>query len=102
MIWITASKRYSITFAVLVISASLERLFVVSWLSHKSTSSLEELLEISNCHSSSLPKVEHSSSLDSFLSFKARYFSSLFSSDILRIFLDDHLVNFEVPDEFIK
>ncbi|GJX60921.1 zf-CCHC domain-containing protein [Tanacetum coccineum] len=50
MIWITASKAFSITFAVLVISASLERLFVVQRLSHESTSSLEELLEVSNRH----------------------------------------------------
>ncbi|GKB86346.1 hypothetical protein Tco_0958618 [Tanacetum coccineum] len=49
MIWIIASKAFSITFTVLVITASLERLFVVP-----------------------------------------------------RIFLDDPLVNFEIPDEFIK
>ncbi|GJZ13747.1 hypothetical protein Tco_0548977 [Tanacetum coccineum] len=47
MIWITASKTLPITFAVLFILVSLERLFVVPWLSYESTSSLEELLEIS-------------------------------------------------------
>ncbi|GJW60470.1 hypothetical protein Tco_0109805 [Tanacetum coccineum] len=47
MIWIAASKAFSITFTVLVITASLECLFVVPRLSHKSTSSLKELLEVS-------------------------------------------------------
>nr|GEW88327.1 hypothetical protein [Tanacetum cinerariifolium] len=46
--------------------------------------------------SSSLPEVEHSSSPDSFLAYKARDFFS-FSFDYFGIFLDDHLVNFEVP-----
>ncbi|GKF82472.1 hypothetical protein Tco_0244128, partial [Tanacetum coccineum] len=46
-----------------------------------------------------LPEVEHSSSLDSFLAFKASDFLSRF--DYFKIFLDDYLVNFEIPDEFI-
>ncbi|GKB11599.1 hypothetical protein Tco_0845522, partial [Tanacetum coccineum] len=50
MIWITASKTFPITFAVLVISASLERLFIIPWLSYESSSSLEELLEATNRH----------------------------------------------------
>nr|GEX33605.1 hypothetical protein [Tanacetum cinerariifolium] len=50
--------------------------------------------------SSSLSEVEHSSSLDYFLAFKARDFLSL-SFDYFRIVLD-HLVNFEIPDGFIK
>nr|GEW96917.1 hypothetical protein [Tanacetum cinerariifolium] len=50
MIWITASKAFPITFSVLVISASLERLFIIPWLSYESTYSSEELLEVSNRH----------------------------------------------------
>ncbi|GJZ44907.1 hypothetical protein Tco_0592503 [Tanacetum coccineum] len=50
MIRVTASKEFSITFTVLVITASLECLFVVSRLSHESTSSLKELVEVSYCH----------------------------------------------------
>ncbi|GJV72262.1 hypothetical protein Tco_1492257 [Tanacetum coccineum] len=50
MIWISASKALPITFAVLVVLASLERLFVVPRLSYESTSSLEELLAVSNRH----------------------------------------------------
>ncbi|GJV59346.1 hypothetical protein Tco_1465446 [Tanacetum coccineum] len=50
MIWVAASKAFSIAFTVLVIAASLKRLFVVPRLSHQSTSSLKELLEVSNRH----------------------------------------------------
>ncbi|GJX47942.1 hypothetical protein Tco_0273132, partial [Tanacetum coccineum] len=50
MIWGTASKAFSITLTVFVISASLKRLFVVPRLSHESTSSLEELLKVSYRH----------------------------------------------------
>ncbi|GKF96668.1 hypothetical protein Tco_0292489, partial [Tanacetum coccineum] len=46
---------------------------------------------------SSLPEVKHSSSLDSFLAFKAIDFLSNFGLTISEIFLDDHFVNFEVP-----
>ncbi|GKC43902.1 hypothetical protein Tco_1061624 [Tanacetum coccineum] len=46
MIQVAASKAFSITFNVFVISASLKCLFVVPRLSHESTSSLEELLEV--------------------------------------------------------
>ncbi|GKG09502.1 hypothetical protein Tco_0338248, partial [Tanacetum coccineum] len=49
MIRVAASKAFSITFTVLFVSASLERLFVVPRLSYESTSSLEELLELSYC-----------------------------------------------------
>ncbi|GJU01721.1 hypothetical protein Tco_1245703 [Tanacetum coccineum] len=56
-------------------SASLKRLFVVPRLSHESTSSLEELLEVLLPAMAYLRlhfrKSEHSSSTDSFLSFKA-------------------------------
>ncbi|GKB67388.1 hypothetical protein Tco_0928800 [Tanacetum coccineum] len=51
MIRVSASKTFPITFAVLVISASLECLFVIPWLSHEPTSSLEELLEVFNRYS---------------------------------------------------
>ncbi|GJY98661.1 hypothetical protein Tco_0516091 [Tanacetum coccineum] len=51
--------------------------------------------------SSSLPEVKHSSSLDSFLAFKARDFLSTFALTI-GIFLDDHLMDFEVSNELIK
>ncbi|GJT34668.1 hypothetical protein Tco_0925087 [Tanacetum coccineum] len=44
--------------------------------------------------SSSLPEFKHSSSLDSFLAFKARDFLSTFDLTI-GIFLDDHLMDFE-------
>ncbi|GKE96173.1 hypothetical protein Tco_1581028 [Tanacetum coccineum] len=74
MIWIAASKAFSITFTVLVITASLERLFVVPRLSHESSSSLKELLEVLTAmaySSSSLLEVKHSSSLDYFLAFKS-------------------------------
>ncbi|GJV74014.1 hypothetical protein Tco_1494009 [Tanacetum coccineum] len=47
MIWISASKALPFTFAVFVVSASLKGLFVVPRLSHESTSSLKELLEVS-------------------------------------------------------
>ncbi|GKB65064.1 hypothetical protein Tco_0921250, partial [Tanacetum coccineum] len=45
--------------------------------------------------SSSLLEVEHSSSLDSFLAFNARDLLSPLCFDYFRIFLDDHLMDFE-------
>nr|GEW38635.1 hypothetical protein [Tanacetum cinerariifolium] len=50
MIRVATSKVLSITFTVLVITASLERLFVVPMLSYESTSSFKELLEVSYHH----------------------------------------------------
>ncbi|GKA99124.1 hypothetical protein Tco_0827061 [Tanacetum coccineum] len=73
MIWVAASKAFSITFTVLVITASLERLFVVPRLSHESRSLLRTLLVVLTAmaySSSSLLEVKHSSSLDYFLAFK--------------------------------
>ncbi|GKC32236.1 hypothetical protein Tco_1039530 [Tanacetum coccineum] len=104
MIRVAASKVFSITFTVFIVSASLERPFVVLILSHESSSFFEELIEVSYRHgvlSSSLPEVKHSSSLDSFLAFKARDFLSTFAN-YFGIFLNDNFVNFEVPDKFIK
>ncbi|GJU51104.1 putative reverse transcriptase domain-containing protein [Tanacetum coccineum] len=48
--------------------------------------------------SSSLPEVEHSSSLDSFLAFKAIDFLLTFALTISDLLID-HFVNFEVPDK---
>ncbi|GKA16698.1 calcium-dependent protein kinase 29 [Tanacetum coccineum] len=76
MIRVAASKAFSITFTVLVITASLERLFVVPRLSHESTSSFKELLEISYRHGvllSSLPEVEHSSTTRFILPYSNRF-----------------------------
>nr|GFA21535.1 hypothetical protein [Tanacetum cinerariifolium] len=90
MIWVTSSKTLLITFAILVVLASLKRLFVIPRLPYEPTSSLEELLEVSNLmaySSSSLSKVEHSSSLDSFLAFKARDLLSHLALTILKSFL---------------
>ncbi|GKC09010.1 hypothetical protein Tco_1000620 [Tanacetum coccineum] len=84
MIQTAASKAFSITFTVLVITASLEHLFVVLRLHYESTSSFKELLEVSYYmaySSSSLPEFEHSSSLDSFLAFKAIDFLSTFADE---------------------
>ncbi|GJS41578.1 hypothetical protein Tco_0566621 [Tanacetum coccineum] len=50
MIRIAASKAFSIIFTVLVITASLECLFVVPRLPYKSTSSFKELFEVSYRH----------------------------------------------------
>ncbi|GKG19067.1 hypothetical protein Tco_0376166, partial [Tanacetum coccineum] len=50
MIMVSASKAFSITFTVLAITASLECLVVIPRLSHESTSSLKELLEVSYRH----------------------------------------------------
>ncbi|GJZ82203.1 retrovirus-related pol polyprotein from transposon TNT 1-94, partial [Tanacetum coccineum] len=50
MIWITASKALPFTLAIFVVSASLKGPFIVPWLSNKSSSSFEELLEISYRH----------------------------------------------------
>ncbi|GKG43538.1 hypothetical protein Tco_0480222, partial [Tanacetum coccineum] len=47
MIRVAASKSFSIAFTVFVVSASLKRLFVVPRLSYESTSSFDELLEVS-------------------------------------------------------
>nr|GEW03811.1 hypothetical protein [Tanacetum cinerariifolium] len=47
---VTASKAFSITLIVLVITTSLECLLVVPRLSHESTPSLKELLEVSYRH----------------------------------------------------
>nr|GEY59725.1 RNA-directed DNA polymerase, eukaryota, reverse transcriptase zinc-binding domain protein [Tanacetum cinerariifolium] len=44
------SKAFSITFTILVITTFLEHLFVNLRLSHESTSSFKELLEVSYCH----------------------------------------------------
>nr|GEY35113.1 UBN2 domain-containing protein [Tanacetum cinerariifolium] len=100
MICVAASKPFSIDFTVRVIVASLDRIFVISRLSQESTSSLKELFKVSNRHgvsSSSLPEVEHSSSLDSFLAFKSRDFLSPLALTILEIFLDDHLEQLTIP-----
>ncbi|GKG63053.1 hypothetical protein Tco_0638700, partial [Tanacetum coccineum] len=67
MIRVFASKEISITFTILVITASLERLSVVSRLSHESTSSLKNFLKSLTTMAyslASLSKVEHSSLLD--------------------------------------
>ncbi|GJT20743.1 hypothetical protein Tco_0890680 [Tanacetum coccineum] len=60
MIWISASETLPFTLAFFVVSTSLKSLFIVSWLSNKSSSSFEELLEVSYRHDrilpSSLPK----------------------------------------------
>ncbi|GKB71830.1 hypothetical protein Tco_0933242 [Tanacetum coccineum] len=45
MIRVAASKAFSITFTVFVVSASFERLFVVLRLSHESSSSLKNFLK---------------------------------------------------------
>ncbi|GJW05537.1 hypothetical protein Tco_1564393 [Tanacetum coccineum] len=82
MIRVAASKAFSITFTILVITASLECLFVVLRLSHESTSSLKNFLKsltaMYNSLCLQLPEVEHSSSLDSLLSlYKQRDFLSV-------------------------
>nr|GEX18897.1 hypothetical protein [Tanacetum cinerariifolium] len=52
--------------------------------------------------SSSLLKVEHSSSLDSFLAFKARDFFSPLALTILESFLMNHFVNFKKDSKIVK
>ncbi|GJR87252.1 hypothetical protein Tco_0211263 [Tanacetum coccineum] len=78
MIRVAASKAFSITFTVLVITASLECLFVVPRLSHESTSSLKEASE----------------------SFKSIEFPFQLFLDNYGIFLDDDIITSEVPDMF--
>ncbi|GKC85837.1 hypothetical protein Tco_1141554 [Tanacetum coccineum] len=90
MIWVSASKTLSFTFGLLVVSASLECLFVIPRLYYEPTSSLEELLEVFNHHGiffASLPEVKLSSSLDSFSAFKARDLLSPLPLTILESFL---------------
>ncbi|GKD43377.1 hypothetical protein Tco_1268022 [Tanacetum coccineum] len=101
MIRVATSKAFSITFTVFVVSASLECLFVVPRLSHESTSLLKNFLKsltAMSYSSSLLPEVEHSSSLDSFLAFKARDFLLTFSLTISKsLYYDDSFVKLEVP-----
>ncbi|GKD32090.1 shikimate O-hydroxycinnamoyltransferase [Tanacetum coccineum] len=90
MIWITTSKAFSITLAIFVVSASLERLLSFRDCLTNLPLLLKNLLKslIAMAYSSSLlPEVEHSSSLDSFLAFKAKDFRSPLALTISKSFL---------------
>ncbi|GJY45286.1 hypothetical protein Tco_0434349 [Tanacetum coccineum] len=92
MIWVTHLKSLSIAFTILVITASLERLFVILRLSHESTSSLKELLEVSNRNGVffifTSGSRTHSTIIRFFSYLKARYFLSLHTLALtIQIFL---------------